>query len=107
MKILCIIPARSGSKGIKNKNLKKIIGNKSLIELAYNLAKKSKVFAEIIISTDSAKYKQYLKNKNIFLPFLRPKKLDFDQVNHLEFLKYERKNISASLGRKYNRSDSC
>ena len=102
MKILCIIPARSGSKGIKNKNLKKIIGNKSLIELAYNLAKKSKVFAEIIISTDSAKYKQYLKSKNIFLPFLRPKKLALDYVNDLEVLKYELKKYENFYKHKFD-----
>ena len=63
--MLCIIPARSGSKGIKNKNLKKIKKNKSLIELAFDIAKKSNLFDKIIVSTDSNYYKKYLKKKNI------------------------------------------
>lgn len=89
MKILAIIPARSGSKGIKNKNLKKIIGNKSLIEYAYDVANKSKIFNKIIISTDSILYKSYLKKKNIQVDFLRPKKLSKDYVTDLAVIKYE------------------
>jgi|TARA_B100001964_G_C14188736_1_gene579969 CMP-N-acetylneuraminic acid synthetase len=43
MKILCIIPARSGSQGIRNKNIKKI-KDKTLIEITCGVAKKSKIF---------------------------------------------------------------
>lgn len=91
MKILAIIPARSGSKGIKNKNLKKIIGNKTLIEHAYEIADKSKIFNKIIISTDSAVYKNYLKKNNIQINFLRPKRLSGDFVTDLALIKYELK----------------
>jgi CMP-N,N'-diacetyllegionaminic acid synthase len=49
---ICLIPARSGSKGIKNKNLKKI-NNKSLTEITIRSALNSKVFKEIILSSDS------------------------------------------------------
>ena len=63
MNFLCIIPARSGSKGIKNKNLKKI-KNKSLIELSYDIALKSKIFTNIVVSTDSKKYQNYLKKNS-------------------------------------------
>ena len=62
MNILCIIPARSGSKAIKNKNLQKIKENKSLIELAYDVAKKSKLFNEVIVSTDSENYQKILSS---------------------------------------------
>jgi CMP-N-acetylneuraminic acid synthetase len=57
--------------------------------IAYNAAIKSKVFSEIIVSTDSAKYQKFLKKKNISIPFLRPKKLAADNVADLEVLKYE------------------
>lgn len=63
MNILCIIPARSGSKAIKNKNLKKLKKNKSLIELAFDVAKKSKLFDKIIVSTDLKYYQKILKKK--------------------------------------------
>lgn len=91
MKILAIIPARSNSKGIKNKNLKKIIGNKTLVEHAYEIAKKSKIFNKIIISTDSIVYKNYLKKEDIQIDFLRPKKLSKDFVSDLAVIKYELK----------------
>ena len=51
---ICIIPARQNSKRIKNKNLLKING-KSLTEISIILAKKSKLFKEIILSSDSNK----------------------------------------------------
>tara|TARA_B100001093_G_C26664571_1_gene943420 strand:+ start:132 stop:797 length:666 start_codon:yes stop_codon:yes gene_type:complete len=51
-KFVALIPARKGSKGIKNKNLKKINGY-SLVELAVRVAIKSKIFNKIILSTDS------------------------------------------------------
>ena len=91
MKILAIIPSRSGSKGIKNKNLQKIIGSKSLIEHTYDIAKKSKIFDEIIVSTDSNVYKNYLQKKKIPIEYLRPKKLSKDYVSDLEVIKYELK----------------
>ena len=55
MEILCTICARSGSKGIKNKNLLKL-NDKTLIHIAIELAKKSKLFKKIIFSSDSNDY---------------------------------------------------
>ena len=52
MKILAVIPARAGSKGIPNKNIR-IIGGKPLIYYSMNNAKKSKYITDIIVSTDS------------------------------------------------------
>ena len=53
-KILCVIPARSGSKRIKDKNLLKL-SNKTLVELAYDVAKKSKICDHIFVSTDKTR----------------------------------------------------
>ena len=55
MKILCLIPARSGSKGIKDKNIKLFRG-KPLLCWSIEQAKKSKFNIEIIVSTDSERY---------------------------------------------------
>jgi CMP-N-acetylneuraminic acid synthetase len=51
---LAVIPARGGSKGIKDKNLRKI-GGKTLIEITYDAVKKSNIFDLIVISSDSEK----------------------------------------------------
>ena len=50
-KILCIIPARKGSKGLKNKNLK-ILNKFSLVDWAIKCALGSKYIDDIILSTD-------------------------------------------------------
>ena len=53
-KVLAIIPARSGSKGLKNKNLKKI-GGFSLVEIAIKNSQISKYLDKIIVTTDDPK----------------------------------------------------
>ena len=76
-KYICIIPARGNSKEIKNKNLKKI-NNKSLIEITYTEAKRSKIFDKIFISTESNRIRSKFPK---IIPFLRPKKLSEDHVH--------------------------
>ena len=65
IRVLAIIPARKGSKGLKNKNIRKLKG-KSLVEHAIIQAKISKFITDISVSTDSKKIKQnpILKKKN-------------------------------------------
>ena len=53
-KVICIIPARGGSKGLKNKNLMKV-NNKPLIFYPINAAIKSKVCDYVFVSTNSKK----------------------------------------------------
>ena len=55
MRVLAIIPARSGSKGIPNKNVT-FLGNKPLMNWTIDAAKQSKYINKIIVSTDSEKY---------------------------------------------------
>ena len=76
MSILGIIPARAGSKGIKNKNFIKI-NKKILIQYTIDEAKKSKLLDKIIITSDSLKAKKISRlNKINFLR--RPKNLAED-----------------------------
>ena len=49
--ILAIIPARSGSKGLKDKNIKQLCG-KPLIAYSIEAAKKSNIFGKVHVSTD-------------------------------------------------------
>ena len=53
-KILAVIPARAGSKRIKNKNLS-VIGGKTLVDWAYEVAEDSEVFSDIVVSSDDEK----------------------------------------------------
>ena len=101
MKILCLIPARSGSKGLKNKNIKKIHG-KSLIEITYKFARKFKLFRNIVVSTDSKNYLKKIKDKNYSLPFLRPKKLAKDNTTDLDLMIHELKRYEKFFNVKYD-----
>jgi len=77
-KILAIIPARSGSKGLKDKNIKKLNG-KPMISYTIEAALKSGFFSNIIVSTDSQKYSEIAKKAGAEVPFIRPEKLATDE----------------------------
>ena len=80
MKVIAIIPARGGSKGIPNKNLQKI-GKNSLIKQSIIHAKQSKFINRIIVSTDSQKIKDEAIKNGAEVPFLRPKRLATDSAS--------------------------
>ena len=61
-KIICIIPARKGSVGLPNKNMKNLLG-KPLIQWTIESALKSKLISKIIVSTDSEKIISFVKKK--------------------------------------------
>ena len=59
-KILCIIPARSGSKGIKNKNIKLLDGLPLLAHSIIHVLKvPSMLNMKIVVSTDSNEYRGF------------------------------------------------
>lgn len=82
---ICIIPLRSKSKGIKNKNIKKILGIPLCMYVLHS-AIKSKLFKKIIIASDSSKYFSIIKSfipklyleRNEILFFKRSKKSSTD-----------------------------
>ena len=71
MKILAVIPARAGSRGIKNKNIKKL-NKKSLIEYTFLAATKSNL-KDIFLITDCMKTKKISKKYKINNKYTRPK----------------------------------
>lgn len=77
-KILCIIPGRSGSVGLKNKNIK-IISGKPLIYWPIKASLNSKYVDYTLVTTNSVKIKQIAKKNGANVPFLRPKKLSTDK----------------------------
>ena len=86
-KILCLICARSGSKGVKNKNIKKFHG-KPLIYWTIKQAKSLPEIKDVFISTDSKKIGNVAKKYGAKVPFLRPKKLAKDNSKEWDVWKH-------------------
>ena len=93
--MICIIPIRSKSKGIKNKNIKNLNG-KPLVLHTIITAKESKIFKKIIVATDSTYYISFLKkkliefkisNKNIF--FYKRSKISSTDLAPTEIVIFE------------------
>ena len=71
--IICIIPARGGSVGIKMKNLKKV-NHKRLIQYPIEYALKSNLVGTVLVTTDNKLIAQKARKYGAITPFLRPKK---------------------------------
>ena len=80
MKNIAIIPARSGSKGVKDKNIRNLNG-KPLMAYTIEAAINSDEFDEIMVSTDSEKYAQIAKEYGANVPFLRSEKTASDTAS--------------------------
>ena len=89
---VAIIPARSGSKRIQNKNIKPFFG-KPIIAYAINTAIESKIFDRIIVSTNSQKIKNIAIESGAEVPSLRPENLSDDFATTLDVMSYEVKNL--------------
>ena len=83
MKVLAIIPARKGSKGIKNKNIQ-ILNGHPLIAYSISAAVQSKKVHRIICSTDSKKIATIARKYGAETPFIRPSKHAKDFSTDLE-----------------------
>ena len=84
-KCICIIPARKGSKRIKNKNIINFLG-KPMIYYSIKAAQKSKIFSKIIVSTDCKKIANISKKYGAEVPFFRNKKLSNDKATTKDVL---------------------
>lgn len=84
-KILAVIPARGGSKGVPFKNIIEV-GGKPLIKYSIDCAKESKYIDRTIISTDSLEIKRTAENYGGDVPFLRPKELAQDTSKTIDCL---------------------
>lgn len=84
-RILAIVPARSGSKGLKNKNFK-ILDKKPLFAHPLTALKKSKYLDKIVLSTDSEKIIRISKKYGNFIFFKRPKKISKDESSTFEVI---------------------
>ena len=102
-KIIALIPARSGSKRVKHKNIKSFFGH-PLMAYSINLAIKSNLFDRVIVSTDSYKYSNIAKSYGAEVPFLRPKKVSTSKSTDYEWIKFTLDKLKAD---KYNYDYFC
>nr|ADI22133.1 CMP-N-acetylneuraminic acid synthetase [uncultured myxobacterium HF0200_19H16] len=89
-RILTIIPARSGSKGLRGKNIRLLAG-KPLLVHAIELAQRSKRSSEdwaIMVSTNSPKYARLAKSAGALVPQLRPPHLAQDESKLTDVIFY-------------------
>ncbi len=80
MKNLAIIPARSGSKGVKDKNIRELSG-KPLLAYSIDAAQKSGLFQEVMVSTDSKQYAKIAEEFGASVPFLRSEATSTDSAD--------------------------
>ena len=85
MNCIVIIPARSGSKRIKNKNIK-FFQKKPIISIVIKKLKKTKFFRNIYVSTDSIRIKKISEKSGAVVPFIRSKKLSNDKISSREVI---------------------
>lgn len=97
MNNIAIIPARSGSKGLTDKNIKTLV-DKPLLAYSILAAKESGLFSEVMVSTDKIEYADIAIKYGANVPFLRSKELSSDSAGSWDVVKevlngYYEKNI--------------
>ncbi len=87
MKVFALVTARSGSKGLPDKNIKHI-GGHSLLDWSIKSSLKTQTISNVYLSTDSEEYANIGKEYGALTPFLRPKELATDTSNDLDVIKH-------------------
>jgi N-acylneuraminate cytidylyltransferase len=100
MECVALIPARSGSKRVADKNVRPLAGH-PLIAYSITAAVESRVFAAVIVSTDSERYAEIARHYGAEVPFLRPAEYSGDTSPDIEWVEYTLKRL-AGEGRKYD-----
>lgn len=87
MKIISIIPARSGSKGVPQKNIKLLAGY-PLIAYSIIASKLSSKIQRTIVSTDSQEFAEIALSYGAEVPFLRPEEISKDNSLDIEYIRH-------------------
>jgi CMP-N,N'-diacetyllegionaminic acid synthase len=98
--IVALIPARSGSKRVPDKNIRLLAGH-PVIAYTIAAALDSGIFSDVIVSTDSNKYAEISDHYGAQVPFLRPAELAGDQSPDIEWLIYTLERLREA-GRNYD-----
>ena len=100
MKILFLIPARGGSKGLPGKNIKEL-NKKALINHSVDFARNFTDDSDICVSTDSAEIIKCVENNNLKVHFKRPTQLASDTASTMEVINHAI-NYYKSKGKLYD-----
>jgi N-acylneuraminate cytidylyltransferase len=87
LKKIALIPARSLSKRIPNKNIK-LLGNHPLLAYSICSAIESKIFDKVVCITDSLLYAEIASYYGAEVPFLRPKEISTDESSDIEWVNW-------------------
>jgi CMP-N,N'-diacetyllegionaminic acid synthase len=87
IKIMAVIPARGGSKGVPRKNIA-MLGGKPLIAYTIEIARKSAMIDAAVLSTDDAEIAAVAKGLGADVPFLRPAELARDDSPDIDYLRH-------------------
>ena len=99
-RVLALIPARGGSKGIKDKNIYEI-NDLPLIAYTINAAKKCSYVDDIVVSTDSERIGSVAREYGADVPFYRPAELASDTATTLDAILHAVRTLS-DMGRDYD-----
>ena len=97
LRVLALIPARAGSKGLRNKNVRRLSGL-TLLEHAVHRAKASERRGErwtVVVSTDSRRYATLAQRAGAEVPFLRPAPLASDSARLAEVVAHAITSLAA------------
>ena len=97
---IALIPARSGSKRVPDKNIRPLAGH-PLIAYSICAALQSGVFASVVVSTDSEAYARIAREYGAEVPFMRPAEFSGDTSPDIEWVEYTLKRL-AEQGRRYD-----
>lgn len=91
-RILALIPARGGSKGIKNKNIIDLNGH-PLVSYSIRASLESKYVDDTVVTTDSEEIAKVSKKYGANVPFMRPAELATDQARSIDAVLHAVKSL--------------
>ncbi len=101
LKVLGIITARGGSKGIPRKNIKDL-GGKPLIAWTIEAAKNSKKLTDFLVSTDDQEIADVAKSFGAPVPFMRPAELATDTATSMAVVQHALAWLKQEQGKEYD-----
>jgi CMP-N,N'-diacetyllegionaminic acid synthase len=100
-RILGVIPARGGSKGVPRKNIR-LLGGKPLIAYTIQEALACPLLTDVVVSTDDAEIRRIALECGAQAPFLRPEELSGDRVLAVPTIQHAVREMETRTGRNYD-----